>query len=122
MVAAYTCFQLHSLLLDALSDNSTVNGAINEEIHCKANTSQSCDYKWRWLQDNDVTIESSTSVLKTKKSGWHRCEAVCYLRNQTCDLLVMRAMVSGDNGICIPVVTAIRLFKDAKFIACPACQ
>ena len=86
------------MLSDALSENSTINKNINDDILCKANTSQFCSYKWKWFQENDITTESSTSVLMARKPGWHRCEAECYLRNNTCNLLVMWALVHGDPG------------------------
>ena len=59
-----------------------------DTVECTANSSQSCTYKWVWYEriDGDLsrTIESNNHVLTARKTGLHRCEAHCELRNQKC--------------------------------------
>src|SRR6218665_409613 len=87
------CSVSHSIYSDVFSSETTINMTLDDEVSCSANTSQSCSHRWKWFSGDDVTSESDNQILKPKKVGRHRCEAICSFGKRSCTVNVMYAEV-----------------------------
>lgn len=55
-----------------------------ETVDCSANCSQSCSYIWKWVDGVHEEVLSTSSTLRPWKTGWHKCEAECSIRDNQC--------------------------------------
>lgn len=69
-----------TLILDAFDGKTTTNPSVGQEVQCNSETSQSCNYKWKYSD----TVISTNRAITTDRTGLYQCEADCNIRGKRC--------------------------------------
>lgn len=110
-VSSATQIIIITMDLDANTDNSVSKLAYGtkETVNCSANSSQSCSYKWKWIDEGHEEVVSTSSALIPSRPGLYKCEAECSIRGKQCTLLSGQILVTEETGKNIS--TSTNLFK-----------
>lgn len=86
--------------LDAKTNNSISKLVYGTKatITCWANSSQSCSYTWKWVDEIEEEVVSNRSTFETSRTGLYKCEAECSIRGKLCTVLYRLVHVSEQTG------------------------